>query len=108
MKRVVGIFLSIFIGVAVLLVGLVSFLGTSESGTRLLMAQAERWLPLRVEDVSGTLWREVAAAEVVLELESGRLEIRRIVLALRLVPASSSSTCTWARTRPSGKRSRLS
>ena len=86
MKRAFGVLLGVVISAAVLLVALVSFLGASESGTRLLAAQAERFLPLRVVGVSGILWREIAAESVELKLEGGQLEIRRPVLALRLTP----------------------
>ncbi len=86
MKRAFGVLLGVFISAAVLLVALVAFLSASESGTRLLAAQAERFLPLRVVGISGTLWREIAAESFELKLEGGQLEIRRPVLALRLIP----------------------
>ncbi len=86
MKRALGIVLAVVIGVSLLLVALVSLLGASEGGTRLLVAQAERFLPLRVVNVSGTLWGEIKADAVGLQLESGDLEIHRLTLGLRLLP----------------------
>ncbi len=86
MKRALGVVLAVVIVVSLLLVALVSLLGASEGGTRLLVAQAERFLPLRVFDVSGTLWHGIKADAVELTLESGDLEIHRLALGLRLLP----------------------
>jgi translocation and assembly module TamB len=76
-----------------LLLGILALLGSafvilamSERGTRILAEQAERWLPLRLEGVTGTLWRSIAIDRLTVELDGRELVISALEVALRLYP----------------------
>jgi autotransporter translocation and assembly factor TamB len=80
----------IVLGALLLLVMLLAttvvFLGATEGGTRFLAAQAERFLPIRLIDVSGNLWREVRVGRLELDLEAQRVRVENLAVALRLAP----------------------
>ncbi len=86
MKRLLFMLLGAALMLALVAVATVLFLSGSERGTRLLAGQAERLFPITIEEISGTLWRELQVGRVELNLAAGRLEIQRLVLALRLTP----------------------
>ncbi|MEO0998928.1 MAG: hypothetical protein AAFX58_15570, partial [Pseudomonadota bacterium] len=100
MKRWLTIAVLFVVGVVPLvLLGAAAWLGSTESGTRFLLARAEPYLPvaLSLDDVSGTLlgtlrvgavrWRDgtarVVAADVVVEAALGQV-LDRIVVIERL------------------------
>jgi translocation and assembly module TamB len=66
----------------------VAFVGLAltETGTRLLAAQAERLLPLRLVGVSGTLWRNLRVERLRLQLERQALVVEELAVELDLVP----------------------
>jgi translocation and assembly module TamB len=85
-KRLLMIVLGALLLLVMLVATTVVFLGATEGGTRFLAAQAERFLPIRLIDVSGDLWSEVRVGRVELELESQRVRVDNLSVALRIAP----------------------
>lgn len=86
MKRVLGVLLGALLLALALSASTVLFLAASEGGTRLLARQAERFLPVRFEGVSGALLREIQVSRVTLELDARTVVIDELAVALRVVP----------------------
>ncbi|MEQ9002088.1 MAG: translocation/assembly module TamB domain-containing protein [Pseudomonadales bacterium] len=86
MKRHLVIVLGALLLLLALLASTVLFLAASEGGTRFLAAQAERFLPVRFQDVSGTLWDQVRVGRLELELEGQRVRVDRLAVALSMQP----------------------
>jgi autotransporter translocation and assembly factor TamB len=85
-KRVLVVAVGALLIALALLAGAVAFLAASESGTRLLAAQAERLLPVRFVDVSGTLWRQLRVGRVELDLDARQVRIDDLSVALSMWP----------------------
>ncbi len=77
------VFLAVFIVVPAATVWL---LYTTEAGTHLLIEQAQRFLPVTVSGVSGTLASNLSAGKVEIDLDAGKIEIDELQLAVRLLP----------------------
>ncbi|MDZ7670280.1 MAG: translocation/assembly module TamB domain-containing protein [Gammaproteobacteria bacterium] len=86
MKRALVILLGALLLAVFLLAATVVFLAVTDGGTRFLASQAERFLPIRLEDVSGALLREVRVGRVVLELDGQTLEIRDLAAVAQVMP----------------------
>lgn len=86
MKRALVILLGALLLAVFLLAATVVFLAVTDGGTRFLASQAERYLPIRLEDVSGALLREVRVGRLVLELDGQTLEIRELAAVAQVMP----------------------
>ncbi|MEZ5559151.1 MAG: translocation/assembly module TamB domain-containing protein [Pseudomonadales bacterium] len=86
MKRLLVVGLGALLLTLFILSGVVVFLTLSEGGSRFLVAQAERFLPLTTEGVHGTLWRRLTAERVLYRLEHQEIEARGVVAGLDLWP----------------------
>ncbi|MFU8815994.1 MAG: translocation/assembly module TamB domain-containing protein [Pseudomonadales bacterium] len=86
MKRLLVVLLGALLLALGLVAGAVTFLAQTEGGTRFLAAQAERFLPVRFEDVSGTLWRAVRVGRVTLSVADRVVEIEGLALTLHMMP----------------------
>lgn len=86
MKRALIILFGALLLLVAVLAATVVFLAASEGGTRFLAAQAERFLPIRLTEVSGNLWHEVRVGRLELELEAQRVRVDNLEVALRMAP----------------------
>jgi len=85
-KRALVIVVGALLLAIFLLSATVVFLAMTDGGTRFLASQAERYLPLMLEDVSGALLREVRVGRLVLELDGQTLEIRELAAVAQVMP----------------------
>ena len=86
MKRALVILLGAVL-VALFLVGMtLAFLAATDRGTRLLADQAERLLPLELDDVSGALLGEVRVGALRYRLEDRTLTIEDLALQVQAWP----------------------
>ncbi len=86
MKRLLVIVIGALLLCLALLGVTVVFLAMSEGGTRVLAAQAERFLPVKLDGVSGTLWRSIRVDHATLALDGRELRIAELAVDLRLFP----------------------
>ncbi|MFW6092915.1 MAG: translocation/assembly module TamB domain-containing protein [Pseudomonadota bacterium] len=71
---------------ALLVASATAFLARTESGTRFLADQAERFLPVRFTGIAGSLWGAVRIDRVTLALEPRRVTIDDLALRVDLLP----------------------
>ena len=86
MKRLLVVVLGALLLALAMVAGAVVFLAQTEGGTRFLASQAERLLPVRFSDVSGTLWRAVQMGRVTLDLGDRVVEIAGLAVSLDMLP----------------------
>jgi translocation and assembly module TamB len=85
-KRLVVILLGAFLLALAMAGGTLVFLAQTEGGTRLLAEQAERFLPVRFEEVTGTLWRAVHVGRLTLEVGDRVVEVEGLAVVLNMLP----------------------
>lgn len=66
--------------------GTVAFLAATDRGTRFLADQAERFLPLELDDASGALLGEIRVGELIYRLEGQTLRITELNVAVQAMP----------------------
>jgi len=83
-KRVITVLLGVLLIVAAL--GAVVFAGLAftESGTRLIAAQLERLMPIRISGLHGTLWRAFTVRRLAVELDDRVIEVADLAVDLSL------------------------
>lgn len=86
MKRALVILLGALLLMLAIAAGTVAFLAATDRGTRFLADQAERFLPLELDDVSGALLGEIRVGELIYRLEGQTLRITELNVAVQAMP----------------------
>jgi translocation and assembly module TamB len=85
-KRALVILLGALLLMLAIAAGTVAFLAATDRGTRFLADQAERFLPLELDDVSGALLGEIRVGELTYRLEGQTLRITELNVAVQAMP----------------------
>ncbi len=86
MKRALVILIGALLLALALTASALAFLALTEGGTRFLAGQAERLLPIRFENVSGALLREVQVGRLELGLEDRTLTVDGLAVVVQVMP----------------------